>query len=175
MVDITRCEKCGKVIPAIETGCAFCDAEEARTGGFREDDWMPLSIRMLLWMFLVNLAGTAVLAGLSLGSSGTALLKALAALRMVVALATLAAILARHRAARHLPFLFLGYELFCFVGVSSGLLPGVGWMGTWVAPLWNVLFGFLFTRDDVRARLDPGSADRREVVRLLDEIRGRDD
>ena len=175
MVDITRCEKCGKVIPAVETGCAFCDAEEARAGGFREDDWMPLSIRMLLWMFLVNLAGTALLAGIALGSAGTLMLKGLAAARMVIALATLGAILARHPAARQLPFLFLGYELFCFVGVSSGLLAGLGWIGTWVAPLWNVLFGFLFMRDDVRTRLDPASADRREVGRLLDEIRQRED
>ena len=175
MVDITRCEKCGKVIPAIETGCAFCDAEEARGGGFREDDWMPLSIRMLLWMFLFNLGGTAILAGFALGSAGGFAVKTVAAIRMAVALATLAAILARHPAASHLPFVFLGYELLCFVGASTGLLWGAGWMGSWVAPLWNVLFGFLFTREDVRARLNRRSADRQEVGRLLEEIRQRDD
>jgi hypothetical protein len=175
LVDITRCEKCGKVIPAIETGCAYCDAEEAQQAGFREDDWMPLAIRMLLWMFLVNLAGTAVLAGFALVSAGGFPLEVFAAIRMAIALATLVAILARHPAAGFLPFLFLGYELLCFLGASAGLVWGTGWMGSWVAPLWNVLFGFLFMRDDVRARLNRRSADRQEVGRLLDEIRRRDD
>ena len=42
MVDITRCERCGKVIPAIDNGCAWCDAAEARQPGSLEDDWLPL-------------------------------------------------------------------------------------------------------------------------------------
>ena len=61
------------------------------------------------------------------------------------------------------------------VSVFLVTVAGLGWIGTWVAPLWNVLFGFLFMRDDVRTRLDPASADRREVGRLLDEIRQRED
>jgi hypothetical protein len=175
VVDIVRCEKCGKVIPAIETGCAYCDAAEVPESGFRENDWMPLSIRMLLWMFLLVLGVTVVLAGLALGSAETALIRLLAVLRMVIALVTLLAIVTRRPAASHLPFLFLGYELFCFFGVSTGLLWGLGWVGSWVAPLWNVLFGVLFLRDDVRARLNPRSADRREVGQLLDEVSKRVD
>lgn len=175
MVDITRCEKCGKVIPAIETGCAFCDAEEGSRGGFRENDWMPLSIRMLLWMFQFNLAGTAVLAVVALTASGGAAVKALAGVRLAIAATTLLAILVRHRWASGLPYLFLGFEGICFVGASGGWLAGVGWMGSWVAPLWNLLFAFLFIRDDVRSHLDRKSSDRREVGRLLEEISERDE
>jgi hypothetical protein len=175
LVDITRCEKCGKVIPAIETGCAWCDAEEAQRGGFREDDWMPTSIRMLLWMFLFNLAGTAVLAVVAIGSAPSVPIKALGALRLAVALGTLVAILARLGWATWLPLFFLGLEGVFFVGASGGWLSGVGWIGSWVAPLWNLLFAFLFLRDDVRARLDRGSADRREVGRLLDDVRRQEE
>ena len=121
MVDITRCEKCGKVIPAIETGCAFCDAEEVSQGGFRENDWMPLSIRMLLWMFQLNLAGTAILAVVALAAAGGAAVKVLAGMRLAIAVTTLLAILVRHRWASGLPFVFLGFEGICFVGASGGL------------------------------------------------------
>ncbi len=68
MVDITRCVQCGKVIPAIDTGCAWCDAAEERQHGFREDSYLPLAIRMLLWMFMANLALTGLLAVLILVS-----------------------------------------------------------------------------------------------------------
>ena len=171
MVDITRCEKCGKVIPALETGCAFCDAEEARRGaGFREGDWMPLSIRMLLWMFVANLAGTTVLAAFGFLGGSAPLVKAISALRMLVAAATLVAILTRHSSARRLPFAFLAVEAACFVAVAAGWLGGLGWFTSWLAPVWNLLFAALFIRDDVRARLDRRAADQQEVGRLLDEI-----
>lgn len=174
MVDITRCEKCGKVIPALETGCAWCDAEEARRGGgFREDDWMPLSIRMLLWMFVANVAGTAILSGFGFLGGSAPLVKAISALRLVVALVTLLAILTRHPAARRLPFVFLSVEALCFVAVLAGWLDGLGWFTSWFAPVWNLLFAALFIRDDVRARLDRRAADQQEVGRLLDEIQRR--
>jgi hypothetical protein len=175
LVDITRCEKCGKVIPALETGCAWCDAEEARRGGFREDDWMPLSIRMLLWMFLVNVGATAVLSGFGLAAGSAPLLKGISALRLAIAIATLAAILGRHPSARWLPFVFLGWEACWFAAVLAGWLEGTGWFATWFAPVWNLLFAALFVRDDVRARLDRRSSDQLAVGRLLEEFRQRQD
>jgi hypothetical protein len=178
MVDITRCERCGKVIPALDTGCPWCEADEARRPGFREDTWMPLSIRMLIWLFVANLVVTGVLAIFSLianagADAGRSLVAICASLRLLLAGTTLVGIIFREPWGRWLPFGFLAFEAMGFICLQVGLLPSDRWIGGWLAPLWNVLFVFLFVRDDVRAWLDPAVADRREVGELLDEIQRR--
>jgi hypothetical protein len=174
LVDITRCERCGKVIPALDTGCAWCDARDAEERGFDEKTYLPLAIRMLLWMFVANLALTGLMAVLTLAShpgAGGPLVAVLASMRLLLAGATLVGILFREPWGRWLPFSFLGFEAVCFVATSAGWLFGAWWIGSWIAPLWNLLFAFLFIREDVRARLDPKVADRKEVGALLEDIR----
>lgn len=137
---------------------------------------MPLAIRMLLWMFMANLALTGLLAVFTLvarggaGEGGGAAVALLATVRLLLAAGTLVAILFRKPWGRWLPFGFLGFEAVCFVATSAGWLSGAWWIGSWMAPLWNLLFAFLFVREDVRSRLDPKVADRNEVGALLDEI-----
>lgn len=175
MVDITRCEQCGKSIPALDTGCAWCDAAERRQAGFREDDWLPLSIRMLLWLFGVNLVVTGGLAAFTLvgntrADAAASLVAIAASLRILLAAAALLGLVFREPWGRWLPLCFLAFEASGFVAVQLGL-PGSGrWIGGWLAPLWNLLFVFLFLRDDVRARFDPRVADRRQVDELLDSF-----
>lgn len=177
MVDITRCERCGKVIPALQTGCPWCDAAEARRPGFREDDWLPLSIRMLLWLFMVNLAVTGLLAILTLMANGgeepgRSIVAVLASMRLLLAGVCLVGLAFREPWGRWLPLWFLAFEALSWLG--AGLLSESRWIGGWLAPLWNLLFVFLFLRDDVRARFDPRLADRREVGELLEMFREED-
>lgn len=174
MVDIVRCERCGKVIPALDTGCPWCEAAEARRPGFREDDWLPLSIRMLLWLFMANLLVTAMLAILTLMANsgegpGRSMVAILASIRLLLSGVTFVGLAFREPWGRWLPLSFLAFEALSWVWV--GVLGDGRWIGGWLAPLWNVLFVFLFLRDDVRARLDPRVADRREVGELLEIFR----
>jgi hypothetical protein len=175
VVDITRCERCGKVIPAIDNGCAWCDAAEARQTGFREDNWLPLPIRMLTWMFGANLAVTGAFAVFTLienagADSDQALVAVLASVRFLLSGATGLALGFRESWGRWLPFSFLGFEGLSFLALQAGLLPADRWIGGWVGPLWNLLFVFLFLRDDVRARLDRRIANRREVGELIETL-----
>jgi O-antigen/teichoic acid export membrane protein len=175
VVDITRCEQCGKVIPAIDNGCAWCDAAEARRPGFREDDWLPLPIRMLTWLFGANLVVTGGFAVFTLIASVDAdpdrtLVAVLASVRLLLSSATALALGMRQSWGRWLPFTFLAFEGLSFVALQAGLLPADRWIGGWIGPLWNLLFVFLFLRDDVRARLDRRIANRREVGELIETL-----
>ena len=175
MVDITRCERCGKLIPAIDNGCAWCDSVEARQTGFREDDWLPLSIRMLIWLFGANLAVTGTFAVFTLianagAESDRSTVAILASVRLLLSGATALALGYREPWGRWLPFSFLAFEGLSFVALQAGLLPADRWIGGWIGPLWNLLFVFLFLRDDVRARLDRRVANRREVGELIETL-----
>ena len=175
MVDITRCERCGKVIPAIDTGCAWCDAAEAEQTGFREDRWLPLPIRMLIWLFGANLALTAAFAVFTLTANagavdGRPMVAILASTRLLLSGATALALGLRAPWGRWLPFSFLAFEGLSFIALQAGMLPADRWIGGWVGPLWNLLFIFLFLRDDVRARLDRRVANRREVGELIEMV-----
>lgn len=179
MVDITRCAQCGKTIPALDNGCAWCDAEERGRPGFREDNWMPLSIRMLLWLFVANLAMTGIFASLTLvanaqASAPDSAVAIAALLRLLLAGAVLVGIWFREPWGRWLPLSFLAFEGLAFLALQIGLFPPGRWIGGWLAPLWNLLFVFLFLRDDVRSRLDPHVADRREVGELIESFRNDD-
>jgi len=176
VVDITRCERCGKTIPALDSGCPWCEAADARRPGFREDDWMPLSIRMLLWLFVTNLVVSAALAVFTLTASertldAASLVAVAATARLLLAGATLVGIVFRERWGRWLPLSFLAFEGLSFIALQAGVLPADAWIGGWLAPLWNLLFVFLFMRDDVRGRFDRRLADQREVGELIDSFR----
>jgi len=175
VVDITRCERCGKVIPAIDTGCAWCDAVEADQTGFRDDVWLPLPIRMLTWLFGANLAVTAAFAVFTLianagADDGRSMVAILASTRLLLSSATAVALGCRQPWGRWLPFSFLAFEGLSFVALQAGMLPADRWIGGWIGPLWNLLFVFLFLRDDVRARLDRRVANRREVGELIETL-----
>ena len=93
----------------------------------------------------------------------------LASLRLLLSGVTFVGLVFREPWGRWLPLLVLAFEALSWIWV--GLLPPGRWVGGWLAPLWNLLFVFLFLRDDVRARLDPRVADRREVGELLEAFR----
>lgn len=172
MVDITRCERCGKVIPATDQGCPFCDVPDQ---GLREAPYLPLAIRLLLSLFLANVSVTMVLAVATLlnnfgGTLGDSLITLAATLRFLFSAVTLAALLMKEPWGRTVPLLFVGYEALTGIAVAAGLVPAERWAGGMLAPLWNVLFLFLFLREDVQSRFDPSILDRRAVESLLSQV-----
>jgi hypothetical protein len=175
VVDITRCERCGKVIPALDTGCAYCDARDAERGGFTESVSLARPIRLLLWLFVANLVSSGTLAIFTLVANseaepGRSTIAILASSRLLLSFVTTLGILFREPWGRFLPLVFLGFEFLSLVLVSAGAISISHWIGGWLSPVWNLLFLFLFLRDDVQAWLDPQVADRREVGALLEEL-----
>lgn len=172
MVDITRCERCGKVIPATGQGCPFCDVPDQ---GLREEPYLPLAIRLLLLLFVVNAAVTMVLAVATLlnnfgGTLADSLITLAAAIRFLTSAVAVLAIVMREPWGRTLPLVFLAYEALTGIAVATGVLPADRWAGGMLAPLWNVLFLFLFLREDVQVRFDPAILDRRAVESLLSQV-----
>lgn len=174
MVDITRCEVCGRTIPAIGQACPFC--EQAKDAGADESrPYLPLALRLLLYLFLANVASTMLLAVLTLlrNREGTLLAGAVlvaALLRCALGGATLVAYIFREPRFRDLALAMLGFEAVAAVAVLAGWIPVDRWGGGLVTPLWNVLFAFLFFRSDVRAYLDPRRADHEKLVELLRSV-----
>ena len=172
MVDITRCERCGKVIPALDSGCPFCEEPDR---GLGESPYLPLSIRLLIGLFAVNVTVTMVLAVLTMltnfgGTLSDSVIPLLAVLRVLSAAVSLLAIVMREPWGRFVPLVFVGFEALTGIALTLGWLPADRWAGGMLAPLWNVLFLFVFLRDDVQVRFDPGLLDRRAVDDLLSEI-----
>ncbi|HKK70008.1 MAG TPA: hypothetical protein VKA86_02240 [Candidatus Krumholzibacteria bacterium] len=172
MVDIIRCERCGKVIPALETGCPYCEEPDR---GLGEPHYLPLAIRLLLGLFAVNVTVTMVLAVATLlnnfgGSLRDSVLTLLATLRFLTAAGSLLALVLREPWGRHVPLVFVGFEALTGIAITMGWLPDARWAGGMLAPLWNVLFLFLFLREDVQVRFDPGILDRRAVGELLSQV-----
>lgn len=176
MVDITRCENCGKVIPALGRGCPYCDPDDAVR---IEKPYLPLAIRLLLGLFVFDLAVTMVIALLTLfenqdGGLLASILIVISLMRFLLAGVTVVALYFREWWSRLSPLAFLAFEAIIGVSVLFGWIPADRWVGGMLAPLWSVLFVFLFLREDVQAYLDPSVGDRRELGRLLREVeRGR--
>ena len=171
MVDITRCENCGKVIPALARGCPYCDRDESVS----ERPYLPLAIRLLLGLFAFDLAVTMVIALLTLfenqdGGLRASILIVASLLRFLLAGVTLVAFYFREWWSRLAPLVFLAFEAIIGVSVLVGWIPPDRWVGGMLAPLWNVLFLFLFLREDVQDYLDPSVGDRRELGRLLKDV-----
>jgi hypothetical protein len=174
LVDITHCEVCGKTIPAIGQSCPYCERER----GPQQRDGRPylaLALRLLLYLFMADVVSTMGLAVLTLlhnreGTllAGTILLAAL--IRFLLGGATLGTFFFRESCARSLPLTFLGYEALGAVAVMVGWIPIDRWGGGLVAPLWNILFVFLFLRSDVKAYLDPRVADQQQLGMLLRRV-----
>ena len=174
MVDITQCERCGKVIPATDKGCPFCDVPDR---GLRETPYLPLAIRLLLGLFMVNVAVTMVLAVVTLmnsfgGTLGDSLIALGATLRFLLSALAMLAMATKEPWGRVLPLAFVVHEAIGGIAVAIGILPADRWAGGMLAPLWNVLFLFLFLREDVQARFDPAILDRRAVESLLSQVEG---
>lgn len=184
MVDITRCERCGKVIPALDSGCPYCAEPEE---GLAEKPYLPLAIRLLLVLFAANATATMVLAVMTLlnnfgGALSDSVLTLLATVRFLLAAASLLAMILREPWGRFVPIGFLAFEAVTGLALTFGWIPDPRWAGGAFAPFWNVLFLFVFLRHDVQVRFDPGLLDRRAVDDLLSTIdagparrRGRDD
>ena len=188
MVDITRCERCGKVIPALDSGCPYCAEPEE---GLADRPYLPLAIRLLLALFSVNATATMVLAVVTLlnnfgGTLADSAFTLLATVRFLLAAASLLALILREPWGRKIPIAFLIFEGVTGLAVTFGLLPADRWAGGMLAPFWNVLFLFVFLRQDVHVRFDPGILDRRAVDDLISTVaesapprarrrRGRDD
>jgi hypothetical protein len=169
MVDITRCEACGRVIPATEHGCAYCDRERA---GEVDEPYLPLAVRLLLLLFVLHLAASMGLGGLTLlgvesgrGDSGTTVFLGL--VRILVAGATLVALLKSRPWGRWFPLAFIVLEVLLGLSARVGWLPREAWRSDLLAPLWSFLFLFLFLRPDVQGRFDPRVWDRQEVTDLI--------
>lgn len=172
MVDITRCERCGKVIPALESGCPYCGEPEE---GLSEKPYLPLAIRLLLMLFTVNATVTMVLAVMTLlnnfgGDLGDSVLTILASVRFLGAAASLLALIMREPWGRFVPFAFLVFEAATGLALTFGWIPDGRWAGGMIAPFWNVLFLFVFARQDVQVRFDPGILDRRAVDDLISTV-----
>lgn len=172
MVDITRCERCGKVIPALDSGCPYCAEPEE---GLAEKPYLPLAIRLLLGLFSVNATVTMVLAVMTLlnnfgGALSDSLFTVLATIRFLGAAGSLLALVMREPWGRFVPIGFLVFEAITGLALTFGLIPPERWAGGLLAPIWNVLFFFVFLRHDVHVRFDPGILDRRAVDDLLSAV-----
>jgi len=174
MVDITTCERCGRVIPLLESGCPYCEQEES---GRAEHPYLPLALRLLLVLFCVDVGASIVLATLTLIANSSperssSVVTLLALMRVLVAGLTFMAIVFSQPWGRWVPIGFIGFELGCGLLAALGLLPSGAWVGGLLAPLWTLLFMFLFLRDDVQSRFDARVVDRRELQRLIKLVEG---
>jgi hypothetical protein len=172
VVDITRCERCGKVIPATDKGCPYCEVPDQ---GLREKPYLPLAIRLLLVLFVANASVTMVLAVATLlrnfgGSLADSLITVLASMRFLVSAVTVLGFVMKEPWGRRVPLIFVAFEAITGIAVATGVLPADRWAGGMLAPLWNVLFLFLFLREDVQVRFDPSILDRRAVESLVSQI-----
>jgi hypothetical protein len=128
---------------------------------------------MLLWLFGASLVAAMILgvatamAQLGGDSFAGSLLVLLGVLRALLATASLGALVMREPWGRYPPLVFLGFELLMLAAMILGLVPGGSWEGGLVAPLWNVLFVFLFLREDVQTSFEPRIRDRKDLSELL--------
>lgn len=172
MVNITTCEICGRVIPATEHGCAYCDRERSRAD-LPDAPYLPLAIRLLLVLLVVDAAAVVAFATGSLwraldSPARTASLTiAVAAARIALAVACAVGVLVRRPVGRILCLSFIGFEVLGLLATIARVLPRGTWAGAPLEPLWTFLFFFLFLRADVIRRYDPPAADRRELHSLM--------
>ncbi len=166
MVDITQCEECGRVIPATEHGCAYCDRDRE---GQEERMYMPLAVRLLVMLFLGLVAVTLFFGAVTLfkEASRNPMAAATGGLRAVVAASVLASLVMRRPWGRWLPFVFIGLEVALGLFHWLGWMPPDVWKGNVVAPFWSLVFVFVFVRADVQSRFDKRAWDRSEVGNLV--------
>jgi hypothetical protein len=176
MVNITKCEVCGRVIPATEHGCAYCERERRDQAQLSERPYLPLAIRLLLILLLVDALAVAALSGGSLwralAAPGKPSLPAVAvpAARIMLAAAAVAGALLRRPVGRWLCLGFIGAEAAGGLLSYAHLLGPVPWTGAPLEPIWTALFCFLFLRADVIRRYDVRAADRRELHSLMRNV-----
>jgi hypothetical protein len=172
MVNITRCAVCGRTIPANGEACAYCESEREPSA---ERAYLPLTMKLLLVLYGVDIVATAIVAGIGLfrvvlAPSPTILLP-LVLLRLALAVSAGCGLLMRKRLGIWLGLAFLSLEIF---GVFLGLAHAIDstyWGEPGISILWSALFFFLLLRDEVRAYFDPKFADRQEVLHLLRSTR----
>jgi hypothetical protein len=165
MVDITRCEVCGRVIPATEYGCAYCERERE---GEQERPYLPLAVRLLLGLFVANVLVAGGLAVVTLvHSGGSGVVVVLAVVRLGSSVITVFALTRRRPWGRFVPLGFLAVEILGGLAADFHWVDGSAWRADMLAPLWNALFLFLFLRPDVQGRFDHKVLDRHEVGSLI--------
>lgn len=174
MVDITRCEACGRTIPATEHGCAYCERERE---GQEERPYLPLAVRLLLVLFVANVfvaGGLAVVTLIHSEGSGTVIVLAL--VRLAAASGVVVALVHRRPWGRFVPLGFLGLEIAGGLAADFHWISDGAWRADMFAPIWNALFLFLFLRPDVQGRFDRKVLDRHEVGSLIRLVQrgGRD-
>jgi hypothetical protein len=179
MVNITTCEVCGRVIPATEHGCAYCERERGHPD--RPDTpYLPLAIRLLLVLLVIDAAAVVVIASASLWralqvpAAGGDLAAALAGTRILLGAGCIVGVFMRRRLGRALCLAFIAGEALGLAATLLRMLPRSAWAGAPIEPLWTCLFFFLLLRADVIRRFDPPAADRRELHSLMRMVeRGR--
>lgn len=173
MVDIVRCEACGRTIPATPNGCAYCERERL---GEPEPLWLPLQVRLFLYLFGAGLLVSFVLGitGFVLGAAGsegpTIGGMVMAGLRAGASLLAAFAVAMRQPWQRYWPLGLLALEIAAGVAAHLGWLPPRAWPGGIFTPLWAALFVLFFLRPDIQATFDPRLRDRHEVDELIRDI-----
>jgi uncharacterized membrane protein (DUF2068 family) len=172
MVNITECVACGRVIPATDEGCAYCERERPVE---MEGPYLPLSIRLLLILFGLNAAATAVFGVLGLARligpdeiAGWAAAPAL--IRTSLAACAFVGLIKSQCWGWYAALGFVAVELIGGLLAIFEIIPQPAWAGPMLAPLWTVLFVFMLVRSDVHARFDQRVADRRDVSSLLESV-----
>jgi len=176
MVNITRCAVCGRTIPANGEACAYCESERQPEV---EHAYLPLTMKLLLVLYGVDIIATAIVASIGLvrvlSHSQTNSLLPLVILRLLLTASAGLGLLFRKRLGILLGLSFLSLEI---LGVLLGMVHTIDseyWGQPGISILWSTLFFFLLLRDEVRAYFDPRFADRKEVHDLLQSVRtGRD-
>ncbi len=169
LVDIARCERCGRVIPVLDEGCPYCEPPDR---GLLEPPYLPLAIRMLLVLFVIDAAVAAVLAVATAlrnldGSLAASLIIVVSMARFLGAAVSVLGLVARERWALLPARVFIAVEGAAMLALFFGWIPLSRWIGGVLGPLWSVLFLFVFLREDVREYFDPRLRDRRELEELL--------
>lgn len=172
LVDLARCVQCHKVIPIVESGCPYCGSEDP---SLVEKPYLPLAIRLLLVLFVVNAGATVILAVLTLlrhvdASTSGLFLSVMALVRAGLAGAALVAAVLRRPWGRKICLTFVVTEIGLAAALAMSWISPTMWSGGMVAPIWNALFLFLFLRDDVAASFDHRVADRKAVGDLIRSV-----
>ena len=172
MVNITRCAVCGRTIPANGEACAYCESE--REPG-AERAYLPLTMKLLLVLYGVDIVATAIVAGIGLfrvsSHPAPAFLLPLVVLRLALALAAGLGLLLRKRLGIWLGLAFLSLEILGVLLGLAGAIDSTYWGQPGISILWSTLFFFLLLRNEVRAYFDPKFADHQEVLQLLRSTR----
>jgi len=172
MVNITRCAVCGRTIPANGEACAYCESEREPEV---ERAYLPLTMKLLLVLYGVDIVATTIVAGIGLvrvlPHPQTKVVLLLVTLRLLLAVSAGLGLLFRKRLGILLGVSFLSLEVLGVLLGTVHLIDSAYWEQPGISILWSTLFLFLLLRDEVRAYFDPHFADRKEVHDLLQSVR----